>query len=120
MDSTTRSLSETLLGIPNKLASLGGQPARREGLRNLTKRKSRGVDLELEWEYSMGDESLAGGSPRSSCLEAEDGDLGEEEHRRLRRRNNNRNSAKRVKYKRDADMKDVCDKVLSLWMRTCL
>jgi hypothetical protein len=60
----------------------------------------------------MGYESLPGGSsPRGSCLEIETGDVGEEKERRQRRRNNNRESAKRVKEKRDADLKEANKKV---------
>lgn len=115
MGSLTRRLSEPLLSNPTNLVSQGEQPARRDGLRSLSKRKSRGPELELDWEYLMGYESLPGGSsPRGSCLEIETGDVGEEKERRQRRRNNNRESAKRVKEKRDADLKEANKKVEQL------
>ncbi len=45
--------------------------------------------------------------------EGEDVDMGEDEQRRQRRRSNNRESAKRIKEKRHADLREVSDKVHS-------
>lgn len=116
----TRCLSETLLGLPTGLAPHGEHHGRREGLRplrSLPKRKFRAtkVDLDRDW-YCLDDDddNLAGGSPCSSRGEAEDGGVGDAQERRLRRRNNNRESARRVKEKRNSDLREVNCKVEQL------